>query len=314
MQIYKILSYLRLLFPLKEKKEYLYTQFLNLFMNKSKGAIGIFDSGYGGLSIFREIHKLLPEYDFVFLGDNARAPYGDRSFEEVFAFSDQAVKKLFELGCPLVIIACNTASAKALRTIQQVELPKSEDPSKRVLGVIRPTIERVADLSYSKHIGIIATQATISSESYILELNKYAPQITANTQACPRWVPLIEKGDLTSEELHNIVKEDIQTLLAKDSWIDTIVLGCTHYPLITSLIQRVLQELDLPEIILMPQGKPVAYSLKDYLKRHPEIEQRLTKESKVKYYTTGNVATFDKHASTFIGKDETVFSESIVLK
>ena len=154
-------------------------------MNKSKGAIGIFDSGYGGLSIFREIHKLLPEYDYIFLGDNNRAPYGDRSFEEVFNFTNQAVEWLFNKGCPLIILACNTASAKALRNIQQNELPKSQDPTRRVLGVIRPTIEKVGDLSYSKHIGIIATQATISSESYILELNKFAPNISASCKACP---------------------------------------------------------------------------------------------------------------------------------
>lgn len=283
-------------------------------MNKSKGAIGIFDSGYGGLSIFREIHKLLPEYDYIFLGDNARAPYGDKSFEEVFVNTNQAVNKLWNMGCPLVIIACNTASAKALRNIQQNELPKSSDPTKRVLGVIRPTIEKVGNLSYSKHIGIIATQATISSESYILELNKFAPEIIANTLACPRWVPMIEKGDLDTEELHDIVKEDIHTLLDKDPWIDTIILGCTHYPLITSLIQRVLQELDVPEIILMPQGKPVAYSLLDYLRRHPEIEQRLTKGQNTLYYTTGNIEQFDKHASAFIGHKDIVKSKKISLE
>lgn len=283
-------------------------------MTKSKGAIGIFDSGYGGLSIFREIHKLLPEYDYIFVGDNARAPYGDRSFEDVYNYTNQAVSKLFDLGCPLVIIACNTASAKALRTIQQCILPKSADPSKRVLGVIRPTIEKVGDLSYSKHIGIIATQATISSESYILELNKYAPEIKASTQACPRWVPLIESGDLNSAELHDIVKEDIKTLLNKDPWIDTIILGCTHYPLITSLIQRVLQELDVPEIILMPQGKAVAYSLKDYLRRHPEIEERLTRIGGTEYFTTGSVEHFDIHATTFIGHQDIVKSKKIVLE
>lgn len=283
-------------------------------MNKNKGAIGIFDSGFGGLSIFREIHKLLPEYDYIFLGDNKRAPYGDRSFEEVFAFTNQAVNKLFDLGCPLVILACNTASAKALRNIQQNELPKSQDPSRRVLGVIRPTIEKVGNLSYSKHIGIIATQATISSESYILELNKYASEITANCQACPRWVPIIEKGDLNSDELYCIVKEDLETLLNKDPEIDTIILGCTHYPLITSLIQRVLQDIDHPEIILMPQGKPIAYSLKDYLRRHPEMEQRLTKKNNVLYYTTGNTEQFDKHATIFVGKVNSVESTQIVLE
>lgn len=283
-------------------------------MNKNKGAIGIFDSGFGGLSIFREIHKLLPEYDYIFIGDNLRAPYGDRSFDEVFTFTNQAVNKLFELNCPLVILACNTASAKALRNIQQNELTKSEDPSRRVLGVIRPTIEKVGDLSYSKHIGIIATQATISSESYILELNKYAQDITASCQACPKWVPLIENGEFESKELHDIVKQDLESLLSKDEEIDTIILGCTHYPLITSLIQRVLQEIDHPEIILMPQGKPVAYSLKDYLRRHPEMEQRLTKGANIQYYTTGNIEQFDKHASTFIGRGTKVQASQINLE
>lgn len=283
-------------------------------MNKNKGAIGIFDSGFGGLSIFREIHKLLPEYDYIFIGDNLRAPYGDRSFDEVFTFTNQAVNKLFELNCPLVILACNTASAKALRNIQQNELTKSEDPSRRVLGVIRPTIEKVGDLSYSKHIGIIATQATISSESYILELNKYAQDITASCQACPKWVPLIENGEFESKELHDIVKQDLESLLSKDKEIDTIILGCTHYPLITSLIQRVLQEIDHPEIILMPQGKPVAYSLKDYLRRHPEMEQRLTKGANIQYYTTGNIEQFDKHASTFIGRGTIVQASQINLE
>lgn len=282
-------------------------------MQEKKGAIGIFDSGFGGLSIFREIHRLLPEYDYIFIGDNKRAPYGDRSFDEVFTFTNQAVNKLFEMGCPLVVLACNTASAKALRNIQQNELPVSTDPTRRVLGVIRPTIEKVGDLTYSKHIGIVATQATISSESYILELNKYAQDITASCKACPRWVPMIENGDYDSKELHDIVKEDLGELLKKDSEIDTIILGCTHYPLITSLIQRVLQEIDHPEIILMPQGKPVAYSLKDYLRRHPEMEQRLTKGHKVHYYSTGSIEQFDKHATTFIGRGNIVKSSHIEL-
>lgn len=282
-------------------------------MNKSKGAIGIFDSGYGGLSIFREIHKLLPEYDYIFLGDNNRAPYGDRSFEEVFNFTNQAVEWLFNKGCPLIILACNTASAKALRNIQQNELPKSQDPTRRVLGVIRPTIEKVGDLSYSKHIGIIATQATISSESYILELNKFAPNISASCKACPKWVPMIEKGELDSPELYKTVKKDLECLLEKDQDIDTIILGCTHYPLITSLIQRVLQEIDHPEIILMPQGKPVAYSLREYLMRHPEIECRITKGNTVSYFTTGSVEMFDKHASAFIGRGQVVQSSHILL-
>lgn len=282
-------------------------------MAEKKGPIGIFDSGFGGLSIFREIHKLLPDYDYIFLGDNLRAPYGDRSFEEVYQFTRQAVGTLWQMGCPLVILACNTASAKALRNIQQSVLPSSEDPSRRVLGVIRPTIEKVGNLTYSGHIGLIATQATISSQSYLMELEKYAPSLTASCQACPQWVPLIEAGNLDSRKLHDIVFADIEQLLAKDPLIDTIILGCTHYPLITSLIQQVLQELGQPEIILMPQGKPVAYSLQDYLQRHTEMTERLTTGGEVKYYTTGNTELFDLHASSFIGYGEAVRSEFLSL-
>lgn len=274
--------------------------------NNTSGPIGIFDSGFGGLSIFREIHRLLPQYDYIFLGDNGRAPYGDRSFEEVFDFTNQAVNRLFDMGCPLVLLACNTASAKALRNIQQNELPKSADPSKRVLGVIRPTVERVGQLTYSNHIGLLATRATVSSESYDMELAKIAPDIKVESMACPRWVPMIEQGMQQSQELHDTVKADVTALLQKDPDIDTIILGCTHYPLITSLIQTVLQELEHPEIILMPQGKPVSYSLKDYLRRHPEMEKRLTKEAKVTYFTTGSKQNFEQLANLFLGKDKHV--------
>jgi len=273
-------------------------------------SIGIFDSGFGGLSIFREIRQLLPQYDYIYLGDNLRAPYGDRSFEEVFDMTKQAVNQLFDLGCPLVILACNTASAKALRNIQQRVLPYSNDPSRRVLGVIRPTAERVGQLTYSGHVGVLATQATISSQSYDMELEKmpttfrldFKP-VVVNSHACPRWVPMIEAGLMNSPELYQVVKEDISALLAKDPEIDAIILGCTHYPLITSVIQMVLQELDHPEIILMPQGKPVAYALKDYLRRHPEMEQRLDKMSLVKYFTSGDTEKFKAQAKLFIRQE-----------
>lgn len=272
--------------------------------------IGIFDSGFGGLSIFREIHHLLPNYDYIYLGDNIRAPYGDRSFEEVFDFTKQAVERLFDMGCPLVVLACNTASAKALRNIQQRWLPYTDDPSRRVLGVVRPTVERVEQLTYSGHIGIIATQATVSSESYEMELEKLPTSfrldfrpLTVTSHACPRWVPMIEAGQMHSQELHDIVYADLAELLQKDPDIDAIILGCTHYPLITSLIQTVLQELKHPEIILMPQGKPVSYALRDYLRRHPEMEQRLTKGMNTKYYTTGDVRNFNRLAPFFMGVD-----------
>lgn len=282
------------------------------------GPIGIFDSGFGGLSIYREIHRLLPQYDYVFLGDNQRAPYGDRSFEEVNAFTRQAVDKLFGIGCPLVILACNTASAKALRNIQQRVLPYTEDPSRRVLGVIRPTVERVAEFTYSGHIGVIATRATISSQSYDMEIEKIPTSIrldfkplVVNSQACPTWVPMIEEGLQDTDEMHDAVYNDLKQLLDKDPLIDTIILGCTHYPLVTSLIQTVLQELDHPEIILMPQGKPVAYGLQDYLRRHPEMDARLIKGGMTHFYTTGDVENFNSHAASFIGHVEKVSAESL---
>lgn len=285
------------------------------------GPIGIFDSGFGGLSIYREIHRLLPQYDYIFLGDNQRAPYGDRSFEEVNAFTRQAVDKLFSMGCPLVILACNTASAKALRNIQQRVLPYTVDPSRRVLGVIRPTVERVAEFTYSGHIGVIATRATISSQSYDMEIEKIPTSIrldfkplVVNSQACPTWVPMIEAGLQDTDEMHDAVYDDLKQLLYKDPLIDTIILGCTHYPLVTSLIQTVLQELDHPEIILMPQGKPVAYGLQDYLRRHPEMDSRLIKGGMTHFYTTGDAKIFNSHAANFIGHVEKVSAEFLTLE
>ena len=285
------------------------SQYTRYFMTP----IGIFDSGFGGLSIFREIQHLLPQYDYIFLGDNARAPYGDRSFQEVFDFTYQAVGRLFDMGCPLVILACNTASAKALRNIQQNELPHMADPTRRVLGVIRPTVERVANLTYSRHIGLVATRATVSSESYNMELSHTFQQnpITLTSRACPRWVPLIESGQLHSEALYQEVKSDLSALLQEDPEIDTIILGCTHYPLITSLIQQVLQELDHPEIILMPQGKPVSYALRDYLFRHPEMEQRLTQDGHTQFYTTGDIASFEHLASLFLRRGQQIQAEQL---
>ena len=280
--------------------------------------IGIFDSGFGGLSIYREIHQLLPEYDYIYLGDNERAPYGDRSFDEVFSFTKQAVERLFDMGCPLVILACNTASAKALRNIQQRYLPYTSDPSRRVLGVIRPTAERVEQLTYSGHIGVIATRATISSQSYEMELEKiptgfrmdFQP-LVVNSHACPDWVPMIEAGLQNSKELHDIVYADLKELLDKDPAIDAIILGCTHYPLITGLIQNVLQELDHPEIILMPQGKPVAYALQEWLRRHGEMRERLTANGQSQFYTTGDPDAFARLGSMFIGHGRQICAEKL---
>ena len=278
--------------------------------------IGIFDSGFGGLSIFREIHRLLPQYDYLFLGDNDRAPYGDRSFDEVFEFTSQAVNQLFSMGCPLVILACNTASAKALRNIQQTVLPVSADPSRRVLGVIRPTVERVGNLTYNGHVGLVATRATVSSRSYDMELAKVG-RITLTSQACPKWVPLIESGALHSEVLYQEVRADLKQLFDADPDIDTIILGCTHYPLITSVIQQVLLDLDHPEVILMPQGKSVSYALQDYLQRHPEMECRLSKSAssvgETQFYTTGDVASFDSLASLFLGHHSPIHSQHLQL-
>ena len=272
--------------------------------------IGIFDSGFGGLSIFREIHRLLPQYDYIFLGDNARAPYGDRSFDEVYEFTSQAVNQLFDMGCPLVILACNTASAKALRTIQQHVLPQSADPSRRVLGVIRPTVERVGNLTYNGHVGLVATRATVSSRSYDMELAKVG-HITLTSQPCPKWVPLIESGQLHSEVLYQEVRRDLTELFLADPEIDTIILGCTHYPLIASLIQQVLLDLDHTEVILMPQGKSVSYALRDYLSRHPEMKCRLSRGAQTQFYTTGDVASFERLATLFLGHNETIRAEKM---
>lgn len=284
-----------------------------------QGPIGLFDSGFGGLSIFREIHHLLPQYDYIYLGDNARAPYGDRSFEEVFEFTRQSVDKLFDMGCPLVVLACNTASAKALRNIQQRVLPYSDDPTRRVLGVIRPTAERVGMLTYSGHVGVIATQATISSQSYDMELEKIPTNIrldfqplVVRSQACPRWVPMIEAGLQHSDEMYQVVLEDLRSLLDQDPDIDVIILGCTHYPLIMSVIQQALLELEHPEIILMPQGRPVAYSLQDYLRRHPEMDCRLSKNEMTEFYTTGDITSFNGQARLFVG-NKIIKAQPIVL-
>lgn len=274
----------------------------------STGAIGVFDSGYGGLTILDKIRELMPEYDYVYLGDSARCPYGTRSFEVVYEFTLQAVNKLFEMGCPLIILACNTASAKALRTIQQVNLPHI-DPSRRVLGVIRPTVERISELTQSRHVGILATAGTIKSESYPLEIHKLFPDITVTGEACPLWVPLVENNEYHSEGADYFVRQHINRLLEKDPMIDTILLGCTHYPLLFDKIRQFTPE----HIRIIAQGEYVAQSLRDYLNRHPEMEVRCNKTGHCRFLTTESENKFEESASIFLGRKD-IKVESISLE
>lgn len=271
------------------------------------GPIGVFDSGYGGLTILDKIRTQMPEYDYLYLGDNARTPYGPRSFEVVYEFTLQAVKKLFELGCPLVILACNTASAKALRTIQQTNLPII-DPTRRVLGVIRPTAECIGQLTQSRHVGILATSGTIKSESYLMEIHKLFPDVIVTGEACPMWVPLVENNEYASEGADYFVKKHIHQLLEKDSEIDTIILGCTHYPLLIEKIRQFTPS----HIRLVPQGEYVAKSLEDYLKRHPEMDIRCSKGNTCRFLTTESTAKFEESASIFLRMDK-MDVESITL-
>ena len=262
------------------------------------GPIGVFDSGYGGLTILRRIREILPQYDYLFLGDNARAPYGSRSFEIVYQFTLEAVKALFSYGCRLVIIACNTASAKALRTIQQNDLPHL-DATRRVLGVIRPTVEAIGSLTKTRHVGLLATAGTVNSRSYNLELKKLCPDITVTGQACPLWVPIIENNEHNSPGADYFVKEYIDALLARDPEIDTIILGCTHYPLMLDKIRQYTP----PGIRLVPQGEYVAPSLARYMERHPDMEARCTRQGTCRFLTTESAALFRKSASVFLGYD-----------
>ncbi|MBQ8770684.1 MAG: glutamate racemase [Bacteroides sp.] len=275
---------------------------------QEKGPIGVFDSGYGGLTILDKIRKQMPEYDYLYLGDNARTPYGPRSFEVVYEFTLQAVKKLFELGCPLVILACNTASAKALRTIQQTNLPVI-DPTRRVLGVIRPTAECIDQLTKSRHIGILATSGTIKSESYLMEIHKLFPDVTVTGEACPMWVPLVENNEYHSKGADYFVQKHINQLLEKDSDIDTLILGCTHYPL---LIEKIRQ-FTPAHIRIVPQGEYVARSLQDYLRRHPEMDSRCTKNGTCRFLTTESTSKFEESASIFLRQD-VMEVESITLE
>lgn len=266
---------------------------------QTSGPIGVFDSGYGGLTILDKIRSLMPQYDYLYLGDNARTPYGPRSFEVVYEFTLQAVKKLFELGCPLVILACNTASAKALRTIQQTNLPFI-DPTRRVLGVIRPTAECIGELTHTRHIGILATTGTIKSESYLMEVHKLFPDVTVTGEACPMWVPLVENNEYHSEGADYFVQKHIHQLLEKDPKIDTLILGCTHYPLLIEKIRQFTPS----HIRIVPQGEYVASSLQDYLKRHPEMDIRCTKGGTCRFLTTESTAKFEESASIFLRQDK----------
>ena len=268
-------------------------------MENKKFPIGVFDSGYGGLTILSAIRKLLPEYDYVYLGDNARSPYGTRSFDVINDFTLQAVRYLFSEGCPLVILACNTASAKALREIQQKYLPTSEDPSRRVLGVIRPTAEVVGNVTETKHIGIMATPGTISAQYYEVELAKLFPDVSVHGQACPMWVPLVEYGESNGEGADFFVQKYLNELLEQDKQIDSIVLACTHYPLLRPKIEQYLPE----GITLLSQGELVATSLKDYLHRHPEMNDRLTQGGSIRYLTTECPDKFGDLASIFVDEE-----------
>ena len=263
-----------------------------------EGPIGIFDSGFGGLTILEGIRKRMPQYDYIYLGDNARAPYGTRSFDIVYEFTIQAVKKLFSLGCPLIILGCNTASAKALRSIQQQYLPFNA-PDRRVLGVIRPTAEIVEKLSNTKHIGVLATEGTIKSESYKLEIEKLFPESVIIGQACPMWVPLVENNEYDKPGADYFVKDSIEKLLKKDSQIDTIILGCTHYPLLLDKIKLYCPN----NIKIIPQGKYIAESLDKYLKRHQDMHNRITKNGTCKYYTTESTSKFSESAKIFLKED-----------
>ncbi|HRO44658.1 glutamate racemase [Agriterribacter sp.] len=266
--------------------------------------IGVFDSGYGGLTILKEFIHILPQYDYLYLGDNARAPYGPRSFETVYRYTLQCVQWLFAKGCPLVIVACNTASAKALRTIQQNDLPNMNSQN-RVLGVIRPTTETIGTFTRSNEVGILATAGTVLSESYLIETKKFYPHVNVYQEACPMWVPLVENNEYASPGADYFVEQHVKNLLGKGKDIDTVLLACTHYPLLKDKIRKYLPD----HVSLLSQGEIVAKSLMQYLERHPEMEARCGKGGTVQFYTTDSTEDFDAHAATFFG--ERIHSEQI---
>ena len=264
----------------------------------TKGPIGIFDSGYGGLTVFRAIADKLPQYDYIYLGDNARAPYGTRSFETVYEYTLECVKWFFEQGCPLVILACNTASAKALRSIQQKDLPTLA-PDRRVLGVIRPTAEVIGSQSQTKKVGVLATKGTVNSQSYPIEIGHFSPEVEIFQQACPLWVPLIENNEYKNAGATYFIEKEIKALLYQSDQIDTVLLACTHYPIIADQISRFLPS----SVKLVSQGDIVAGSLADYLRRHDNMEDRLIKTGTKKFFTTDDASDFENHASLFFGEN-----------
>lgn len=270
-------------------------------LSQAPGPIGVFDSGYGGLTILSKIREVLPQYDYIYLGDNARTPYGTRSFEIVYEFTLQAVNKLFEMGCQLVILACNTASAKALRTIQMNDLPEL-DPQRRVLGVIRPTVECIGDITRSRHIGVLATAGTIKSESYPMEIHKLFPEIEVSGEACPMWVPLVENNEANHPGADYFIRKYIDALIEKGPLIDIVILGCTHYPLLLPKIKQFMPA----GIEVVSQGEYVAESLKDYLYRHPEMDAKCTKRGECAFYTTEAEEKFIESASAFLNKEVSV--------
>ncbi len=261
--------------------------------------IGVFDSGYGGLTVLKAMEEALPEFDFLYLGDNARTPYGTRSFNVVYKYTLEAVKYLFSQNCPLVIIACNTASAKALRNIQQLDLPKIA-PEKRVLGVIRPSVEKVAEITKNGHVGVLGTVGTVVSNSYPIELEKWSGGKVKSTvqEACPMWVPLVENNEIETLGAEFFIKKNIVNILQKDKNLDTLILGCTHYPLLSKIIRRYVPE----NIEILEQGEIVAEKLVDYLHRHPEIQEKITVTGSIKFQTTESAETFESKASLFLGQ------------
>lgn len=276
-------------------------------MKNDRGPIGIFDSGYGGLTILREIRKIMPQYDYLYLGDNARTPYGTRSFDVVYEFTIQAVRYLFKQGCHLVILACNTASAKALRTIQQNDLPRLA-PNRRVLGVIRPTVEVIGDISKTHHVGIMATPGTVRSKTYELEIAKLFPDFKVTSEACPMWVPLVENEEYNTPGADYFVKKNIDSLLQQDPQIDSVILGCTHYPLLRDKIRQWMPD----NIHIIEQGNYVAQSLKEYLSRHDDMSEHITSEGSIRFLTTEQADVFQAKAAIFM--DTAVEAERVFLE
>ncbi len=303
-------NFLTIFNPLRDKKT-IFDKVVFLFspgslMNKDKGPIGVFDSGYGGLTILREIVRQLPEYNYLYLGDNARSPYGGHSYQSIYQYTLECVKWFFRQGCPLVILACNTASAKALRTIQQVDLPTLA-PGNRVLGVIRPTTEIIGNFTKTNSIGVLGTTGTVESGSYKIEINKFFPSIKVYQQACPMWVPLVENNEYMSPGADYFIQKGINELLSQSGEIDTILLACTHYPLLIKKIQQFIPK----GVQLVSQGEIVANSLKKYLKKHPEFEFRCLKGNSIQFFTTDSASDFDFHSASFFGN--TIHSRQITL-